>query len=446
MKKYITLLFSLFLFVVIAKSQIRDLIVEKYYISDSLDASDSTNYYADASYLTPILPVGSTAYRVYVQLESGFRIKKIYGTACNPLKIESTANFYNNIDRPSASFGYLLNKSWYLSNPTLMLDSWLTIGLATKAHKGVLKAEDYDGSIIMPSWGGTSSILGGILNNNDPLAGIPIDTADGLAVKSGLFTTWSDFGIKDISAADTTVFGPSNVGSKFISTNAYLQQNAGVNGDSVLLNNKILIAQLTTTGELTLQLNLELLDSLGNTYNFISQDCGVPLTGDTAVSSLLKYPPICGCKDPNFLEYNANFSCADSAACLTKIIFGCMDTLACNYSSSVNYNIQSLCCYPGNCNNRDISLVCPSISTDSGLQLFPNPASQQISLQFSAGSNNQIKYSIYDCFGMETITKDLGNRSGSILELVDISSLHLGLYFVQLSIGANIQNITFMKQ
>lgn len=446
MKKLSTLLFSLLIFVVFAKAQIQNVIVEKYYVSDTLDATDSTNYYADPTYLTPVLPVGSVTYRVYVQLDTGFKIKKIYGTPCNPLKIISTTNFYNNISRPSAWFGYLLNKTWYTSNPTLMLDSWLTIGLATKAHKGVLKTEDYDGSIILPTWGGTSSIPGGILRNNDVTAGIPIDTADGIVPKSGVLTIWSDFGIKDISTADTTVFGPTNVGSQFISTYAYLQQNAGVSGDSVLNNNKVLVAQLTTTGALSFELNLELLDSLGNTFNFVSQDCGTPVSGDTTVSSLLKYPPVCGCQDPNFLEYNANYSCSDSTACLTQIVFGCMDTLACNYNPSANYHIQNLCCYPGNCDNRDISLVCPSIAGDGGLQVFPNPASDQLTLQFSSGTNNQTKYSIYDSYGTAVIEKDFGARTGSMIEQINISNLQTGLYFVRLIVGTNIQNVTFMKQ
>ncbi len=446
MKKIITLVFTLLIFIVFANAQIQNVIVEKYYVSDSLDATDSTNYYADPTYLTPILPIGSVTYRVYVHLDTGYKIKKIYGTPCNPMKIISTTNFYNNIDRPSAWFGYLLNKSWYNSNPTLMLDSWITIGLATKANKGILKTEDYDGSIILPTWGGTSSIPGGILRNNDVTAGIPIDSADGMVPKSGVLTTWSDFGLRDLSAADTTIFGPTNVGSQFISTYAYLQQNAGVGGDSVLNNNKILIAQFTTTGALSFELNLELLDSLGNTFNFVSQECGTPVSGDTLVSGLLKYPPICGCLDPNFLEYNSNFSCSEQDSCLTPIVFGCMDTMACNYDPNVNFNIQNLCCYPGNCADRDIALVCPDITGYDGLQLFPNPSSDAITLQFSSGTNNPTSYIIYDIYGTNVFEKNLGIRSGSISESVEISNFQIGLYFVRVYVGTNSESTTFMKK
>src|ERR1035437_9615206 len=76
----------------------------------------------------------STDHGRFIDLKPGYKLKKIYGDANHALKISSSANFYNNIDRPSAYFGYLINKSWFPSNPTIALDSWLTLGLATKTQ------------------------------------------------------------------------------------------------------------------------------------------------------------------------------------------------------------------------------------------------------------------------------------------------------------------------
>ncbi|MCX6296036.1 MAG: T9SS type A sorting domain-containing protein [Bacteroidetes bacterium] len=456
MKKNITLLFLLFIFFVSAKAQIQNVIVEKYYVSDTLDATDSTNFFADPTYLTPILPVDSITYRVYVQLDSGYKIKKIYGTTCNPLKIISTANFFNNIDRPSEYFGYQIVKNYFSSNPTLALDSWLTLGLCAKnttgslRYRGVLKTDDPDGSFIggTNNGGGTESIIGGIVQNNDVIAGIPIDTADGMEINTSTFSTPFWNGITDLSSVDTTVFGNVNIGSQFINTSGFLQETTGASGDS-LLGNKVLVAQLTTTGTITFELNLELIDPSGASLNVVSHDCGIPVTGDTIISGLLKYPPdppVCGCKDPNFLEYNQTAPCSDSSKCLTRIVFGCTDTLACNYDPHANYNIQYLCCYPGSCANRDISLVCPSIAGDGGFVVYPNPASTQISLQFSSGNNNQTKYAIFDSYGTSVLEKDLGERSGSIVEQIDVSDFHPGIYFVRLFIGTTMESTTFMKQ
>jgi len=55
------------------------------------------------------------------------------------------------------------------------LDSWLTLGLATKkaakTYFGVLKSLDTDGSVIVGSNndGGSAVIPGGLLSNSDPL-------------------------------------------------------------------------------------------------------------------------------------------------------------------------------------------------------------------------------------------------------------------------------------
>ena len=107
MKQLLTLIIlCIFIFPKGTNAQIRDVIVEKYYISDSLDATDSTNWQTDTTYATHFLPIGSKTYRVYVQLDSGYKIHKIYGAGCHPLQITSTATFYNNVSRPDEQFGY----------------------------------------------------------------------------------------------------------------------------------------------------------------------------------------------------------------------------------------------------------------------------------------------------------------------------------------------------
>jgi hypothetical protein len=124
-----------------------------------------------------------------------------------------------------------------------------------------------------------------------------------------------------------------------------------------------------------------------------------------------------------------------------------MDTLACNYDPTVNYHIQSLCCYPGNCNNRDIALVCPGIATEASIQLYPNPATDEITIQFSAGDYMETKYSIFDSYGTVVLQRDLGIQTGTVLQNVDISNLQTGLYLLKVFKGNNnVESKTFMKQ
>ena len=52
-----------------------------------------------------------------------------------------------------------------------------------------------------------------------------------------------------------------------------------------------------------------------------------------------------GCGD-SLYEYDATVTCSDASACLTLIVNGCTDPLACNYDASANVDDGS-CTYPG---------------------------------------------------------------------------------------------------
>ncbi len=434
----IFLLVPLFLITSSLHAQLEKVIVETYYISDANDATDTIDGAANA------LEDGSKTYRVYIDLKPGYKLKKIYGDVNHALKISSTASFFNNIDQSSAYFGYSINKAWFNNNPTIALDSWITLGFATKTQLGVLKTEDTDVSSFIGganNSGGTAAIAAGLLSNTDPLAGIPLITSDGLMISPNPLTQF-DFGFRDLSGTDTTIFGTLKSGSSFSSNNAFIQQNSGVMGVSPD-SNKILVAQLTTKGELSFELNVEVLDSLGNVIKFVAND-SVIVAGET-LSPFLSYPPSCGCLDPNFLEYSSSYACNNPSACVTRVVLGCMDTLACNYDPKANMNVIYLCCYPGYCNDRDISLVCPAISNSIEFSVYPNPAQDHVYLQVSNNNSEQIKYSVFDSFGVKKIDKNLGNLSGIINELIDISTLNNGLYLLRVDVGSISETKMFMK-
>src|SRR4051812_13405140 len=94
-------------------SQVENVFVETYYISDSNDATDTTG-----GYLEP----GTKTYRIYVDLAAGSKLLKIYGDANHALKFSSTENFFNN-KADGQSFGKDFSKSRLQEN-TVALDSW----------------------------------------------------------------------------------------------------------------------------------------------------------------------------------------------------------------------------------------------------------------------------------------------------------------------------------
>jgi hypothetical protein len=240
-------------------------------------------------------------------------------------------------------------------------------------------------------------------------------------------------GFKDQAGDDTTVFGPINQGCQFYSNVAVLQQNSGVTGPDA--SNTVLVGQFTTAGELYFELNLELeiFDGVNySTVKYVAND-SILLPGEV-ISPYLTYPQACGCTDPDYIEYSPAYACSVQDSCKNLVIFGCMDTLACNYSPEANYSVQSLCCYPGYCNDRDLELVCPGLANSriSIQALHPNPANEEISLTVKTIPNEELKIIVTDLTGRTVISENTGKHDGPVNIRTDVSFLEAGVYLLQL--------------
>ena len=403
--------------------QIENLVMETYYVSDHKDATDTTGY--------RVLPEGSLTYRVFLDLEEGYRLKSLFGSVNHPLIISSSEVFFNNLERPNSNFGYLLRASWFSYNPTLALDSWLTLGLATRDHSGIPKNLDTDSSLIGGGFntGGSAGIPGGLLVNDDSLAGIPLTQADGLMPHGQTLTQWFSGGFADFaSGLDTTAFGTLKEDTIFRSTNAILQQIAGVGGADE--NNLVMVAQLTTRGSIRMELNVVLIDTSGKEVVMVARD---PESGEK-LSPYLMYPLPCGCRDPRYLEFGSNYGCDAPDSCKTLVVLGCMDSLACNYDPDANINMPAICCYPGNCGDRDLSVVCPDPgkATDfsaANLLIYPVPADNEIRLNLQTGTFKDASIRIYNLLG--TLLLEQPDISGSETVL-DLHFLPGGMYLIQI--------------
>ena len=106
MKTIIITLFILLFAPYYASAQLEKVIVEKYYVSDSNDATDVSG---------GGVPVGSTTYRIYLDLKPGTILKRIYGDANHPFSISSSEVFFNNI-LDGQTFGKDFIKGRYLEN------------------------------------------------------------------------------------------------------------------------------------------------------------------------------------------------------------------------------------------------------------------------------------------------------------------------------------------
>lgn len=238
-----------------AQNGLENIIVEKYYVSNAADAAASSG----------TLPTGSVTYRFYADLLPGYKLQAVYGVNNHPLKFVTTTSFFNNEDNgattPSFTFAHA-------GDNTTMLDSWLSVGAACNGYFGVMKTEDNGVNNVVNS--------NSILANNDASAGIPLTTQDGLlagapqAVQFVGLTTQLD-------VFDAT----SQVGGSFITSNGSIASLNGSTGPTA--TNRVLIAQITTDGILSYELNLQVISSTNAVQNFVALN---PTGSEISISSL----------------------------------------------------------------------------------------------------------------------------------------------------------------
>ena len=69
---------------------LQGIVVEKYYLTNSQDGANAL-----AQSATTTLSTGTTVYRVYVDMASGYKFSNIYGNAAHNLLVNTTTNFFN---------------------------------------------------------------------------------------------------------------------------------------------------------------------------------------------------------------------------------------------------------------------------------------------------------------------------------------------------------------
>lgn len=414
-------LFAALAFGLRAQQSLENVTVELYYVSDANDASDTDG---------GGLAVGSRTYRVYLDLCEGCGLRAVYGDQYHPLSVTSTTPFFNHADR-GRTFGHQINNT-ALGEGTVVLDSYFSMGRGSAQRLGILKPDDPDGSGVGGgnNDGGSAAIPGGLLVNSTAEMGLPLTQADGLVPLSGAPSVPTGF---LLSGDDPAIaFFDETIASSFISNDCRISAAApGVAGPTA--DNRVLIAQLTTTGELAFLLNVEVQRPDGTVQKYVST--GDTLLAGETLSGLLVYPPDCGCTDPNFLEYDPAAGC-DDGSCATAIVFGCLDPDACNYSTTANFNVPQLCCYGlTDCNGLDPYLVCPTIGVEeraaADLHVSPNPTCGAVRIAGAVRLGRTLMIEVLDTAGRSLLHEAARMRSDGTVE-ADLTGLAEGAYLLVL--------------
>lgn len=192
---------------------LEDLYIELYHVATPEEIAASEGF----------LNEDSKTYRVYVDLEEGFSLQAIFGNKLHPLVLGTTSTFFNDMESGKRSADLLDTER--AESMLVGLDSWLSIGHADRTH------------IACP------------LMLNDQAA-VPGELPSMFSLLMD-WTATSHQGRNGFNIEDGTWF-----------------MLKGVQG--VTKENMVLIAQLTTDGQLSFKLNLQILGPDGSVYQYVA--------------------------------------------------------------------------------------------------------------------------------------------------------------------------------
>lgn len=209
---------------------LENVIVEKYYVANDQDYADTSG---------GILPNGAVTYRIFIDMKPGYSLMSVYGDTMHQLFVKSTAPFFNNLTCYAMTGFNVHHKE--INENTVALDSWITLGAASRLHTGIPREDDKDGSVLKRRG---------------------LDKADGLT--NGIFPTLKLFNL------NVGIFNDKEDATTLSTYNGAWYCLEGVKGPNA--DNKVLIAQLTTSGKLSFALNIQLRTPSQGAVKFVAQN------------------------------------------------------------------------------------------------------------------------------------------------------------------------------
>ena len=236
-----------------AQDALEGIIVEKYYVSTKKDNSKK--------HLSGELAVGSTTYRIYVDMAPGCHFIMAYGSPAHPLEIKSTELIYNHSDIGS-EHPIRIPERTYKRN-IVALDSWITIGPAGENYMGVLKEAD-----TLKDYGTVVPFEKGFLLSNKKEMGYSLQERDGFLRTEQI----PNITLYNIDTS-VNVLRMETKGKIFrVENGAWACMGKGVCGVDSLGSNTLLIAQITTKGQLSYELNFIIRNEKGETVKYVAKD------------------------------------------------------------------------------------------------------------------------------------------------------------------------------
>ena len=238
---------------------------------------------------------GMTTYRLYIGMENAADfLSAMYGNNLNPMTLTTTDGFYND-EFATGATAEGVNPAFLGFFPSLAYDSWVTIGLDQQAVGSQVAASAVE-SDLQP-W--ISSFVYG-----------------------------SDMDGQDVAMDDW--YG-----------GAWFVLNGAPNGVADAENQRVLMMQVTTSGEIAGSLNAQIFpNGVGADEIFKSFTFSGPGVYNANGESSGGQGNACGCTDPSASNYDEGAE-YENGDCLYP---GCTDAIACNYDATATIDDAS-CTY-----------------------------------------------------------------------------------------------------
>ncbi|MFT4661646.1 MAG: hypothetical protein ACI8XB_001926 [Patiriisocius sp.] len=437
---------------------------------------------------------GATTYRVFLDLEAGYELQLIKGDENCSLLFGTTTTWYNTLLGGASSNNII--GAIIPSFPEIGFDSYLSHGGATGSDEwAVLYADDTDGTV-----DGRMVIAGNNVPMITFVGGDITTSTDnnfGTAVTQNAFseTMGGSYGTitsnADIAPNNRLMIGQFTTDGVFtFSINIQIKEVGTTNVISLTACDVPILnfppAMMVFGCMDAAACNF---DSDANTDDgsclIIGESCDD--SDANTINDVITVACICegavivsGCMNANACNFNASANVDDGSCLITgdacddndantindvitadcicegsPIVSGCTDGAACNFNADANTEDGSCIlvgdsCDDGDANTEDDVIIgdctcegsiidgIDDISgNDSELVIYPNPAQNDLFLNFQLKEAGQITFEIFDVLGNGVKSTVSTLNSGEVTHSLNTESLRAGMYILRISNGVN---------
>lgn len=250
------LLFSLYFTTGFAQPGLQGIWIEPYYVTSKADRQAFNS--------SGPLEEGAVTYRIYVDLEPGYRFQAAYGSPEHPLEISSSRFFFNHNHSGNVQPDLIPERD--LACNITMLDSWLSVGAATENHLGIPRKYDFlaqDANLRFQD-GFLANTIRESESDTGPLT-TRLTDCDGLARYAVLPTTT----LYNLDSAAYALGSVTRCKRFVLDNGAWACMGKGSVGADSTSGNHVLIAQLTTAGSLNYRLNVMIGTPEGKSIRYV---------------------------------------------------------------------------------------------------------------------------------------------------------------------------------